>query len=53
MLKKMKLFTLYLFFVFFNLNNLVLAQIVKNIEVKGNERISKNTIILFSDNKFE
>ena len=49
MLKKMKLFTLYLFFVFFNLNNLVLAQIVKNIEVKGNERISSETILMFSD----
>ena len=49
MLKKMKLFTLYLFFVFFNLNNLVLAEIVKNIEVKGNERISSETILMFSD----
>jgi outer membrane protein insertion porin family len=49
MLKKLKFITLYLFFVFFNLNNFVLAEIVKNIEVKGNERISSETILMFSD----
>ena len=49
MLKNLKLFTFYLIFVFFNLNNFVLAQIVKNIEVKGNERISSETILMFSD----
>jgi len=49
MLKKLKLFIFYLFFVILNLNNFVLAEIVKNIEVKGNERISDETILMFSD----
>ena len=49
MLKKLKLFFIYLFFVLFSSNNFVLAEIVKNIDVKGNERISSETILMFSD----
>ena len=49
MLKKLKLFFIYLFFVLFGSNNFVLAEIVKNIDVKGNERISSETILMFSD----
>ena len=49
MLKKLKLFFIYLFFVLFSANNFVLAEIVKNIDVKGNERISSETILMFSD----
>ena len=49
MLKNLKFLTLYSFFVFLNFNNTVLADIVKNIEVKGNERISSETILMFSD----
>jgi len=48
MLKKLKFFIFYLFFVFLN-SSFVLAEIVKNIEVKGNERISRQTILMFSD----
>ena len=48
MLKKLKFFIFYLFFVFLN-SSFVLAEIVKNIEVKGNERITRQTILMFSD----
>ena len=49
MLKYLKLLIFYLFFVFFNLNNSVSADIVKNIEIIGNERVSSETILMFSD----
>jgi len=49
MLKNLKFLIFYSFFVFLNFNNTVLADIVKNIEVKGNERISSETILMFSD----
>ena len=49
MLKKLKLFFIYLLFVLLSSNNFVLAEIVKNIDVKGNERISSETILMFSD----
>ena len=49
MLKSLKFLIFYSFFVFLNFNNTVLADIVKNIEVKGNERISSETILMFSD----
>jgi outer membrane protein insertion porin family len=45
----LKFLIFYSFFVFLNFNNTVLADIVKNIEVKGNERISSETILMFSD----
>ena len=37
-----------LFFIFFIFINFSLAETVKRIEVNGNERISKETIIMFS-----
>jgi len=37
-----------LFFIFITFINLSLAEIVKKIDVNGNERISKETIIMFS-----
>ena len=47
-------FYLKLFFIFtiilFNSNNL-LAEIIKDIQIDGNQRISKQTIILFSKAK--
>jgi len=49
MLKNLKFLIFYSFIVFLNFNNTVLADIVKNIEVKGNERISSETILMFSD----
>ena len=49
MLKYLKLLIFYLFFIFFYLNNSVSADIVKNIEIEGNERISSETILMFSD----
>ena len=49
MLKILKFLIFYSFIVFLNFNNTVLADIVKNIEVKGNERISSETILMFSD----
>ena len=36
-----------LFFIFFNVNSY--SEIVKKIEIKGNERISSETIIVFGD----
>ena len=43
-----KIFVLVVFyFIFFNINSY--SEIVNKVEVKGNKRISSNTIILFGD----
>ena len=39
-----------IFFLFFFISN-SLAEIIKNVDVKGNKRISKETIILFGNIK--
>ena len=49
MLKKFYLYFFYIFSILLiNLNN-ISAEVVKKIEVKGNERISEETIIMFSN----
>ncbi len=49
MLKKFYLYLSYIFVIFLiNFNN-ISAEVVKKIEVKGNERISEETIIMFSN----
>ena len=50
MLKSILRIVGFLLFVIFNSNNLF-AEIIKDIKVSGNERISKQTIILFSKAK--
>ena len=45
-----KLFTvIFLYFIFFNANSY--SEIVKKVEVKGNARISQETIMVFGDAK--
>ena len=46
--KKLIILNFFCIFYFFNLASLN-AEIVKNIEISGNDRISSNTIKLFSN----
>ena len=46
----MKKFILLLFLIF-TFANKVSSDVIKNIIIKGNERVSKDTIILFSGTK--
>jgi len=49
MFKKFYSFLFYTLFIFLIYQNNVVAKIINKIEVKGNERISKETIIMFSN----
>jgi outer membrane protein insertion porin family len=49
MLKKFYLYFFYIFFILLINPNNISAEVVKKIEVKGNERISEETIIMFSN----
>ncbi len=49
MLKKFYLYFFYVFVLFLINTNNILAEVVKKITVKGNERISDETIIMFSN----
>ena len=44
MLKKILVKTLLIFFIF----NISIAEVIKDIKISGNDRISKETVILFS-----
>ena len=49
MLKKFYLYIFYIFSILLINPNIISAEVVKKIEVKGNERISEETIIMFSN----
>ena len=52
MISKLRLIT-YITILYFTIQSTVFSEIIKKIEVKGNERISTETIIMFANAKID
>ena len=46
---KKNIFIIFLFFLYFNISSNSIAEVVNKVNVKGNERISPETIMIFGD----
>ena len=51
MFKLFKIFSFLIIFLFFTLSNTFSSELIKKIEIKGNDRIPTATVLMFADFK--